>query len=254
MSDSQVFFGGGSINRSCASRRAAPGDTLREDPGISGSRSCRLQPLVSRCRNWWSCVWGQMLMELLLITRGVDEKLRKSRTLNNFHEMLWRKLRYVNLRPVTAAGSESPRMIEINPLSGQLFMNGMDPTPIKQEKHWYPTNISLGSRRKRSPPWPWSPCCRRVWLAAFFLLAMPELTHSSGQSSRWHRKCKKMLEHVTSKRLICSFMRGIAPNKIVRIWSLGLFFATFQRPFKNRYRRYESFGEWGAFQGCRLGV
>lgn len=126
MSDSQVFFWGGSFstNRSCASRRAAPGDTLREDPGISRSRSCRLQPLVSRCRNWWSCVWGQMLMDLLLITRGVDEKLRKSPTLNNFHEMLWRKLWYVNLHPVTAAGSESSRMIEMNPLSG----HGIDPT------------------------------------------------------------------------------------------------------------------------------
>eukprot|EP00434_Breviolum_minutum_P037882 symbB.v1.2.033590.t1/scaffold4198.1/size43174/3 len=42
--------GRGRGGRSCASRRAAPGDTLREDPGISGSRSCVLtqSALVAR--------------------------------------------------------------------------------------------------------------------------------------------------------------------------------------------------------------
>lgn len=222
MSDSQVFFWGGSFstNRSCASRRAAPGDTLREDPGISGSRSCRLQPLVSRCRNWWSCVWGQMLMDLLLITRGVDEKLRKSRTLNNFHEMLWRKLRYVNLHPITSAGSESSRMIEINPLSGQLFMNGIDPTNkrsigIKQKNLLeVVVSVALAGRGARA-------AVESDWLHFSSLLCL-NWRIAPGPSSRWHRKCKKMLEHVTSKRLICSFMRGIAPNKLVRIWSLGL--------------------------------
>ena len=47
-------------------------------PGWNGSNGQVVnQPLKSQARNWWSCVWGQMLiLELLLIIPwGVDEKL-----------------------------------------------------------------------------------------------------------------------------------------------------------------------------------
>ena len=164
-------------------------------------------------RCWWSCSWSH---------KGSMKNWEKVELWTIFMRWLWRKLRYVNLHPVTAAGSESSRMIEINPLSGQLFMNGIDPTPTNNRsigiKQKYllevVVSVALAGRGARA-------AVESDWLHFSSLLCL-HWRIAPGPSSRWHRKCKKMLEHVTSKRLICSFMRGIAPNKLVRIWSLGL--------------------------------